>query len=86
MSPAVWAGTPCWRIAPRSFLPAGESNPFSTQPRAGVTRVASHEPEQVWRKDCDVLFDEFLRRFLAHEAAEHELMQDAYSHDLGAKD
>ena len=49
-------------------------------------RVASHESEAVWRRDCDTLFDEFLRCFLAHEAAEHELMQDAYTQDMGAKD
>jgi hemerythrin len=50
------------------------------------TRVGSHESEQVWREDCAKLFDEFLRSFLAHEAAEHELIQDAYARDIGAKD
>jgi hemerythrin len=48
--------------------------------------VLSHEPEEVWRRDCDTLLEAFFHSFLAHEAAEHELMQDAYTQDMGAKD
>lgn len=49
-------------------------------------RVSSHEPEDVWRHDCEKLYEEFRRGFLAHETAEHELMQDAYTQDMGSKD
>lgn len=50
------------------------------------SRVTSHETEEVWRGDCDNLFGQFLKNFLAHEASEHELMQQAYSQDIGNKD
>jgi len=49
-------------------------------------RALSHEAADVWRKDCDRLFREFRESFLAHEAEEHDLMQEAYSQDIGDKD
>ncbi|MEQ8786406.1 MAG: hemerythrin domain-containing protein [Pirellulaceae bacterium] len=49
-------------------------------------RVLSHESEEVWRDDCDRLFAKFMENFAAHESGEHELMQEAYSQDIGAKD
>lgn len=50
------------------------------------SRAASHEAEDVWRGDCESLFEEFKANFLAHESSEHELMQEAYSQDIGNKD
>jgi hemerythrin len=49
-------------------------------------RAASHDVEEVWRSDCASLFEEFRASLLAHESSEHELMQEAYSQDIGDKD
>jgi hemerythrin len=50
------------------------------------SRALSHEATDVWRDECERLFREFRESFLAHEAGEHDLMQEAYSQDIGDND
>ncbi len=51
-----------------------------------ICHAMTLDEERSWRGSVQVSYAEFLAAFRLHEAAENELLQDAYNHDSGAVD
>lgn len=45
-----------------------------------------NDPSEAWWLRLSEMFTQFVSRFSEHECAENELLQDAYSTDIGAED
>ena len=75
-----------WHLVSRANRLMAQHPKLSAKARAVIKGTEANQGTEIWWKETRRLFDEFREALAQHERGEDELLQEAYTQDIGSND